>query len=126
MNSGGCKNTASVGNRLAAHRLRAAVSKSKSLNALRQNLRHVAVRVQNGDDLQRLRFRAVDNQVRIYGEKPDLGGGQVGPPVSPLRKVREISELAADDGFHTVGGLLAAFLLDVPPDLYEIADCLWR
>ena len=72
----------------------------------------------------------IDEALRVAaflnGEKPDLGGGQVGPPVSPLRKVREISELAADDGFHTVGGLLAAFLLDVPPDLYEIADCLWR
>jgi hypothetical protein len=65
------------------------------------------VRVRNGNDLQGLRFRAVDNQVRIDGEKPDFGFGQIAPPVPSLRKIRKINKLAADDGFHPVGGFLA-------------------
>ena len=92
----------------------------------RQNHCHVAVRVQNSDDLQGFRCREVDNQVRIDGEKPDFGVGQVAPPVSPVRKIRKVRELAADHGFHAVGSLLTAFLPDVTPDFYEVAGCLWR
>ena len=64
--------------------------------------------------LQGLRFRSVDNQVRIDGKKADFSGGQVAPPVATLQKIRKARKLAADNGLHTVGSFLAAFLLELP------------
>lgn len=68
----------------------------------------IAVSVQDGNDLQGLRLGAVDNQIRIHREKPHAGSGEVAPPVSPARKIRQIDKLATDDGFHAVGGFLSA------------------
>jgi hypothetical protein len=50
--------------------------------SLRQELCDITVAVQNRNDLQGLRFRAIDNQVRIYREGPDLGGSEAGSPVT--------------------------------------------
>jgi len=96
------------------------------LNPLLQKLRHVAVGVQNSDNLQRLCFRPVNNQVGVYGEKPHLGVGQVAPPMSAARKLREISQLVTDGRFHAVGGFLAALVFDETLNLYEVAGCLGR
>src|SRR5690242_1093755 len=87
---------------------------------LRQNLCDIAPRMQNGDDLQRLGLGPVDNQIRIDREKPHVGGSQVTPPMTAIRKRREIGKLAANDGFHAVGGFLTAFLLQVTPDANEV------
>ena len=59
----------------------------------------------------------IHDQIRVDGEEANRGVRQIAAPVAGVGKVRQINELAADDGFHTVGGFTAAFLLDVSPNL---------
>ena len=71
-------------------------------------------------------FPAVHNEVRVHGKEAHGGLRQVAPPMSCVRKVRQIRKFAADDGLHTIGRFSAAFLLDVTPDFYEVVGGLGR
>jgi hypothetical protein len=48
------------------------------------------------------------------------------PQVSASGKLRKIGEFAKNHRFDVIGGFQAAFLLEITPDLYEVAGCLRR
>ncbi len=52
---------------------------------------------------------------------PADGQKQILPPVAGPGKTGELNELAPDDGFNPIGGFATAFLLEVTPDLCQVA-----
>jgi hypothetical protein len=82
--------------------------------------------VQDGDDLQRLGVRPVDDQLGVHREELDRLIRQVLAPVSTTGGVREECDLITNGRFDFTGGLNAGPDFDVSPDLSKMSRGLRR
>ena len=85
-----------------------------------ENLFHVSVTMEYGDNLQGLSLRTINNQIRIDCEKSYRFVRQIIATVSTTRIASEKIDLLADDRFNSVRDLNVGFLPDVSPDLNKV------
>jgi len=74
--------------------------------------------MKNGDNPERSCARKVDDQLGIHRNETNRRRREISPQMTGVRKVRQVNELAADDGFYPIRGFLIAFLFQVTPDLH--------
>src|ERR1700748_688696 len=74
-------------------------------------------RMQNGDNLQGVCLRSVNDQIGVDRKKFHRLIRQILAPMAPAWSSSKISDLVADDGFNPVGHLKTGVLLDVAPNL---------
>jgi hypothetical protein len=89
------------------------IATGASFDTARQYAIQIAPIVRNAHNLKRPRLGAVDSQIRVYGKKSYVSRCKISSHVACSRKSRKRNNLFAYDGLHPIGGLLAAFVLDV-------------
>ena len=60
--------------------------------------------MQDGDDLQRLSFWPINDEIRVDEKKSHIGRSQVAPPSVRHLEIRQVNKLAADNGLYAIGG----------------------
>jgi len=92
------------------------------LKPLPQQLRHITRTMEDCNYLQWLSLRPIHNQVRKDRKEAHVGARQVRPAVSGSLGANQKEYFFANDAFHAVGSGQRAVLLDVSPNLYQIAS----
>ena len=96
---------------------------SRSSDAFRENSFQVPISVENGDDLQWLRFRPIDDQVRIDEKKPVPLVGQFGAPMADAGVLRQLDHGVVQCVKNPVGSF-DVVVGDIVPDVVDIL--FWR
>jgi hypothetical protein len=86
---------------------------------------HVPAPMENGQHLQRLRFRAVDDQIGIDRKEPDGHIGQVLAPMSGSGHPRQKNDLLPNGPLNPIGDFNGGFILQEASDFNKI-ECGFR
>lgn len=102
--------------------LRTAVDPSHNpLKTTLKNSWDISATVKDCDHLKRFRLWPVDNEIGIDGKELYRSVRQALAPVSSARRLCQENDFFANDGLYTIRKFDAALVLEIPPDLYEVA-----